>query len=70
LVKGDHGWELKAGGRVVARAASKVEILDDLQATLRRVGSGEGTVRIHTENGGIEEERTYPRAKDPRKSPG
>jgi hypothetical protein len=70
LVKAENGWELKAGGKVVARAATKGEIVDDLEGTLRRVGDGEGTVRIHTEIGGIEEERTYPRSKDPRKSPG
>ena len=49
----------------MARAASEVEIVDDLEGTLRRVGDGEGTVRIHTGIGGMEEERTYPRFKDP-----
>ena len=29
-----------------------------------------GTVRIHTADGRIQEERTYPRASDPRRSPG
>jgi hypothetical protein len=31
---------------------------------------GEGTVRIHREDGEMEEERTFPRASDPRRSPG
>jgi hypothetical protein len=31
---------------------------------------GEGTVRIHREDGQLEEERTFPRSKDPRQSPG
>ncbi len=31
---------------------------------------GEGTVRIHREDGQFEEERTFPRSKDPRQSPG
>ena len=70
LVKGEYTWELKAGGRVLAQAAAKAEFVDNLEATLKRVGNGEGTVRIHTEIGGIEEERTYPRSKDPRKSAG
>ena len=70
LVKVQDGWELKSGGDVVAKAGTKAEIVDDLEGTLRRVGNGQGTVRIHTEIGGIEEERTYPRSKDPRKSPG
>jgi hypothetical protein len=64
------GWELKTGGNIVAKAATKAEILDDLQGTLRRAGNGEGTVRIDNETGGIEEERTFPRSKDPRQSPG
>jgi hypothetical protein len=29
-----------------------------------------GTVRIHTASGRIQEERTYPRSADPRRSPG
>jgi hypothetical protein len=67
---GKDGWELKTGGKTVAWRGSKTALVDDLQATLDRVGDGDGTVRIHTEIGGIEEERTYPRSKDPRKSPG
>ena len=71
LVKSDTaGWELKRGGRVVIRKGSKGEFLKDLEAILRRVGDGTGTVRIHTELGSMEEERTFPRAKDPRKSYG
>lgn len=31
---------------------------------------GEGTVRIHREDGQLEEERTFPRSADPRSSPG
>lgn len=31
---------------------------------------GEGTVRIHREDGQLEEERTFPRSADPRRSPG
>ena len=30
----------------------------------------EGSVRIHKENGQIQEERTYPRSKDPRGTKG
>ena len=41
-----------------------------LQRILDCVSGGEGTVRIDTEIGGFEEERTYPRSKDPRKSAG
>jgi uncharacterized protein DUF2188 len=65
LVKGADGWELKSHGEVVAAFSTKAEALEKIP---KRVTTG--TVRIHTEIGGIEEERTYPRSKDPRKSPG
>ena len=73
LVKGDDGWELNAEGRTVGRFPSKERALGRggaVKKVLNRLSGGEGTVRIHTEIGGIEEERTYPRSKDPRKSPG
>ena len=72
VVDAGNGWELKTGGRVIFHFATKSEAIDHgrLQQILDQVSSGEGTVRIHTEIGGIEEERTYPRSKDPRKSPG
>lgn len=65
LVKGETDWELKASGRVVANYRTKAEALEKLTERVKR-----GTVRIHTEVGAIEEERTYPRSMDPRKSPG
>lgn len=34
------------------------------------LGQQGGSVRIHLQNGRIEEERTFPRSADPRKSPG
>jgi hypothetical protein len=36
----------------------------------RAVGPAGGSVKIHKEHGGIQEERTYPRSRDPKKSPG
>ena len=71
--KGKDGWELVSGGEVVGWFETKSAALQPntlLQAILNRLSSGKGTVHIHTEIGGIEEERTYPRSKDPRKSPG
>jgi hypothetical protein len=63
LVKTEGGgWQLNSAGKAVAWRENKCALLDDLQATLDRVGDGDGTVRIHTETGGIEEERTYPRS--------
>jgi hypothetical protein len=54
------GWQLNCGGKVVAWRENKIELLNHLQATLDRIGDGDGKVRIHSESGGIEEERTYP----------
>jgi hypothetical protein len=73
LVKGDDGWVLKTEGRVVGVFDTKAKALGrggPLQRLLNKLSGGEGTVRIHTEIGGIEEERTYPRSRDPRKSLG
>ena len=36
----------------------------------RAVGKPGGTVRIHKVDGTFEEERTFPRSRDPRQSPG
>ena len=37
---------------------------------LERAVGGEGSVKIQKENGRFQEERTYPRSKDPRRSKG
>jgi hypothetical protein len=65
VVKATEGWELRSGGVVVSTYRNKSEAVNDLPHQVLR-----GTVSIHTEIGGIEEERTYPRSADPRKSPG
>lgn len=36
----------------------------------KAVGSSGGSVKIQKENGRIQEERTYPRSADPKRSPG
>ena len=37
---------------------------------LKKAVGGEGSVKIQKENGRFQEERTYPRSKDPRESKG
>lgn len=37
---------------------------------LRRAIGGEGSVKIQKENGRFQEERTFPRSKDPKNTPG
>jgi hypothetical protein len=68
-LKSENGvWGLfdRIGDRV-ATFETKAEALG--AGTLEKL-VGEGTVRIHREDGQLEEERTFPRAADPRRSPG
>ncbi|MFK3815276.1 DUF2188 domain-containing protein [Pseudomonas sp. NPDC089407] len=63
------GWELKKEGadRASRRAATKQELV----STLRDFFDGKtASVKIHKADGTIEEERTYPRADDPRRTKG
>ncbi len=63
-------WKLQnEQGRTVRRW----DIKDDATAggVLKDVlGSNGGSVRIHKENGVFQEERTFPRSRDPKSSPG
>jgi hypothetical protein len=62
------GWELTdQEGAVVRIFNTKADAL--ASGVLEKTVS-QGTVRIHNEDGTIAEERTYPRAADPRQSPG
>jgi hypothetical protein len=70
LVKSkSSGWELKANGSVMKKFATKAEAVRG-GVLERAIGKPGGTVRIHTDIGAVQEERTYPRGADPRKSPG
>lgn len=66
-----HGkqWSLTKEGNKRASLATdtKAELLKSTAGFL--AGKG-GSVKIHKETGEIQEERTYPRANDPRKSKG
>jgi hypothetical protein len=52
---------------VVVKAKTKIEAV---KKTSRYMQKKQGSVRIHKVNGRIQEERTYPRSKDPRSSKG
>lgn len=71
LVKKRDGWAGERGGRTVpnTKAATKAEAIKRVAAAAKR-NSQPVSVRIHKENGAIQEERTYPRSADPRKSKG
>ncbi|KIY41198.1 hypothetical protein TZ03_08400 [Pseudomonas sp. 10-1B] len=64
-----EGWELKKAGaeRASKRAATKQELL----SSLREFFDGKtASVKIHKADGTLEEERTYPRSADPRRTKG
>jgi hypothetical protein len=69
LTKRKNDWRLEKAGsdRALLKAPTKVEAV---QKTRRYMKNREGSVRIHKVNGKIQEERTYPRGKDPRSSKG
>lgn len=64
-----QGWELKKAGadRASKRAATKQELVN----SLREFFEGKtASVKIHKADGTLEEERTYPRSADPRRTKG
>jgi len=63
------GWELKIVGaeRASKRAATKQELVN---ALTQFFDDKTASVKIHRADGSIEEERTYPRSADPKRSKG
>jgi Uncharacterized protein conserved in bacteria (DUF2188) len=64
-------WDLRndATNRLAKSFGTKADATKG-GALERAVGPTGGSVKIQKENGRIQEERTYPRARDPKKSPG
>jgi hypothetical protein len=65
------GWQLEKAGsdRARARFETKVEALK--RGVLKAaVGNDGGSVKIHKQNGRIQQERTYPSIRDPKSSKG
>jgi hypothetical protein len=69
VVKKGDGWVAEGGGRRVASGSTKVEAVRRTAHAARRDPAAV-TVKIHKQNGRIQEERTYPQAADPRASTG
>ncbi|WP_374531081.1 DUF2188 domain-containing protein [Novosphingobium sp.] len=71
LVPDGEKWRLEpeGGGRAKRVFDSKAEATAGgiLKAALGKAG---GSVRIHKQDGEIQEERTFPRSKDPRETEG
>jgi len=63
------GWELKKTG--AERAAKRAATKQGLVGSLADFFDGKtASVKMHKADGTIEEERTYPRSADPRRSKG
>jgi hypothetical protein len=69
LTKRGDEWRLEKAGsdRALLKAPTKVEAVQKMRRFMK---TREGSLRIHEVNGKIQEERTYPRGKDPRSSKG
>jgi hypothetical protein len=68
--KRSGSWELKNQIGDVIKASSTKAALTRGGMLSRSIGRKGGTVRIHLQDGKFEEERTFPRGMDPRRSPG
>lgn len=68
--KTQEAWQLKSGSKQVIKSFENKA--DALQGGVleRAVGVGGGSVQVRKLDGTIQEERTYPRTADPKKSPG
>ena len=63
------GWELKKAG--AERASQRSSTKQELVGSLSEFFEGKvASVKIHKADGSIEEERTYPRSADPRRTKG
>jgi hypothetical protein len=71
VVKTGDGWRAESGGQTVrgTKAPTKVETVQGTAAAARKAPEPV-TVKIHKENGRIQEERTYPSSADPPRSKG
>jgi hypothetical protein len=71
VVKKNDRWVGESGGRTVPRTgAPRKEDAVRNTARVARNSSQHVSVRIHKEDGRIQEERTYPRSADPKRSKG
>jgi hypothetical protein len=66
----DSRWDLKDQTGEVIRTFQRKSDATASGVLEAAVGEKGGTVRIHKRDGILEEERTFPRSRDPRDSPG
>lgn len=71
LAKKGEKWRLeKAGSDKAVRTFDRKADATKGGVLAKAVGKEGGSVKIHLEKGRIQEERTYPRSRDPKGSPG
>lgn len=70
--KAGTGWTVSRDGKVVERFCTKATAVDvAIEEARGEAGHGQPTsLRIKGRNGRVQEERTYPRSSDPRRTPG
>lgn len=69
ITKDGNKWKLTKEGN--ERASKTAETKQDMIGTMREFMQDKtGSVKIHKEDGRIQEERTYPPKADPHKTPG
>lgn len=69
ITKTDDGWALKKEG--ADRASKTAETKAEITAVAREFLAGKNaSLKIHKQDGKIQEERTYPRKADPKKTKG
>lgn len=68
--KAQEEWQLKNGSKQVVKTFDKKA--EALQGGVLKnaVGAGGGSVQVRNQDGTIQQERTYPRSADPKRSPG
>jgi hypothetical protein len=67
--KDGTGWEGRSGGQRVSSGRTKDEAVKNT-AKVAKADPNAVSVKVHKEDGRIQEERTYPGKADPRKSKG
>lgn len=69
ITKKDDQWRFQKEGskKSISNSDTKADAISKMR---EHMSSKTGSVKIHKENGRIQEERTYQRSDDPKKSPG
>jgi hypothetical protein len=68
--KAKDKWELGNATQGVLKSFANKTKATSGGVLSKAIGADGGSVRIHKTDGKIQEERTYPRSADPKKSPG